>query len=99
MVQVLPFAGYLYNQDKTGPAEGITAPPYDVISPQQQKELYEKNPHNVVRLILGMEFEEDTEENNRYTRAAETFRQWIDEQVLMQDDQPAFYIYSQDYTQ
>ena len=52
MVDIVPFKGLLFNQKKTGPAEQVTAPPYDVISPQQQEALYEKNPFNVVRLIL-----------------------------------------------
>ena len=44
MVDIVPFKGLLFNQKKTGPAEQVTAPPYDVISPQQQSALYEKNP-------------------------------------------------------
>ena len=98
MVDIAPFAGLLFNQEKTGPADQVTAPPYDVISPQQQDALYEKNPFNVVRLILEKQYTEDTEDNNRYTRSAATFKQWIEEQVLVRDKKPGFYVYSQEYT-
>ncbi len=76
MIEVIPFHGLLYNVDITGPLHGVTAPPYDVISPDQQEALYQKNPHNVIRLILGKEYETDSESDNRYTRSAKVFEDW-----------------------
>ena len=76
MVDIVPFRGLLYNQEKTGPLDRVTAPPYDVIKPQQQEELYARSPYNVVRLILGKEYPEDSETNNRYTRSAQVFAAW-----------------------
>jgi len=98
MVDIVPFRGLLFDQKKTGPAEQVTAPPYDVISPQQQDVLYEKNPFNVVRLILEKEYPADDEENNRYTRSSATFNQWIKDNILIKDERPGFYVYSQEYT-
>ncbi len=98
MVDVVPFTGLLFDQEKTGPADGFTAPPYDVISPQQQDELYEKNAFNIVRLILEKQYPEDDEQNNRYTRSSATFKQWIEAKVLVKDEKPGFYVYSQEYT-
>lgn len=97
MVEVVPFTGFLYNQDKTGPADRVTAPPYDVISPQHQEELYERSPHNVVRLILGKIFPEDNEKDNRYTRSKKVFEEWIRDGILVRDRKPALYVYCQDY--
>lgn len=97
MVDIVPFAGYLYNPEKTGPLDQVTAPPYDVISPEDQEKLYAKNPYNVVRLILGRQSPDDTDQDNRYTRSAKVFHEWIENQVLSQDQTPAFYAYSQDY--
>ena len=97
MVAIVPFKGLLFNQKKTGPAEEVTAPPYDVISPQLQDELYAKNPFNVVRLILEKQYPEDNEENNRYTRSCATFKQWIEDDILIKDEKPGFYVYSQEY--
>jgi len=97
MVDVVPFKGLRYNIEKTGPFHQVIAPPYDVISPALQDVLYEKNPYNVVRLILNKETPEDTDSSNRYTRSAKLYQQWIKEDVLTQDDEACFYIYQQEY--
>ncbi len=97
MVDISPFKGVLFNQGKTGPLNQVTAPPYDVISLAQQDALYNKNPYNVVRLILEKEFPEDDEKKNRYTRSASTFKRWIEGSILVKDDKPSFYVYSQEY--
>ena len=97
MVDITPFRGLLFNQDKTGPVDQVTAPPYDVISPKQQDALYKKNPYNVVRLILEKQYSGDDEKNNRYTRSSVTFKKWIEDGVLIQDKKPGFYFYSQEY--
>lgn len=97
MIEVKPFHGLLYNTKITGPLIEVTAPPYDVISPALQEALHQKNPHNVVRLILGKEFSTDSEMDNRYSRSAGTFKQWLEEEVLVRDSRPGFYLYSQEY--
>ena len=89
MIDVIAFHGLLYNLDITGPLEGVTAPPYDVISPSQQEALYQKNPYNVVRLILGKEYENDSENDNRYTRSAKFFKDWTNEGILKKDAKPS----------
>jgi len=97
MVDVVPFKGLRYNTEMTGPFNQVIAPPYDVISPAVQDELYEINPYNIVRLILNRETPEDTESSNRYTRSAKLYQQWISEKVLTQDNEACFYIYQQEY--
>tara|TARA_Y100001934_G_scaffold280959_1_gene389120 strand:- start:1222 stop:2517 length:1296 start_codon:yes stop_codon:yes gene_type:complete len=97
MIDVIPFHGLLYNLDIIGPLEELTAPPYDVISPAQQEALYQKNPYNVVRLILGKEYKNDSENDNRYTRSAKVFKDWTNQGVLKKDDKPGYYLYSQEY--
>ena len=96
MIEVIPFHGLLYDT-ATHPLIEVTAPPYDVIPAALQESLYQKNPHNIVRLILGKEFSTDSEMDNRYIRASKTFRQWQEEGVLVRDSQPGFYLYSQEY--
>lgn len=73
------------------------APPYDVISPQMQEELYQKSPYNVVRLEYGKEFQADNEMSNRYTRAADDFKKWLESRALVRDEAPAIYPYEQGY--
>lgn len=95
MAKVVPFKGYRYNTDVFKNLNDVTAPPYDIISKEEQQELYNKNEQNIIRVDFGMDFDTDTNDNNRYTRSGEYLKKWIDEQTLKQDDEPAFYIYEQ----
>lgn len=97
MIEVIPFNGLLYNLEIVGSLNEVTAPPYDVISPDQQESLYQKNSYNVIRLILGKEFDEDSDTDNRYTRSAKVFEDWINKGILERDHKPGFYLYSQEY--
>ncbi len=98
MVEVVPFNGLRYNEEKSGPLSELIAPPYDVIRPNLQEELYARNPHNVVRLILGKQSEDDNDANSRYTRSAKDFTDWQSKGILKEDAVPSFYVYSQEYT-
>ena len=55
MVRIAPFHGILYNQNKIRDLSKVIAPPYDVISREEQERLYRRSAHNVVRLILNQE--------------------------------------------
>jgi len=98
MVEVAPFNGLRYNEEQSGPLVELTAPPYDVIRPDLQEELYARNPYNVVRLILGKQNENDNDTNSRYTRSASDFADWQSKDILREDAEPSFYVYSQEYT-
>jgi uncharacterized protein (DUF1015 family) len=98
MVEIVPFNGLRYNEKQSGSLSELIAPPYDVIRPNMQQELYARNPYNVVRLILGKQFEDDNDSNNRYTRAAKDFEDWQSNDILKKDAEPSFYVYSQEYT-
>ncbi|MGP0566992.1 MULTISPECIES: DUF1015 domain-containing protein [unclassified Nitrospina] len=98
MVDVAPFTGLLYDERTAGPLADLVAPPYDVITPDQQDDLYRRSPYNVVRLILGKQCSQDTETDNRYTRSARDFADWQAKGILKEDDRPGFYVYSQEYT-
>jgi hypothetical protein len=60
-----------------------------VISPQQQAALYERDPHNIIRIEYGREQAGDSESSNKYTRAAADLRAWREAGVLVLDAQPA----------
>src|SRR5262249_48284711 len=72
-------------------------PPYDVIDPTLQQALYDKSPYNVIRLILNKESPADSESDNRYTRSAAVLRQWLADDVLIQDSARSLYVYHQDF--
>ena len=97
MAKIAPFRGILYNPKKAGDLNKVMAPPYDVISPEFQGRLYERHPQNIIRLILGKVFPDDTPGNDRYSRAALDFKKWQDEKTLVRDVKPAIYYYVQVY--
>ena len=98
MPKIEAFPGYRYNVSKVGSLSNVVAPPYDVIDEKLQDELYAKHPDNVVRLILNkINEKDDTEQDNRYTRSAQTLEQWKIDEVLVQEDKPAIYVYHQIY--
>lgn len=95
MANVIPFKGLRYNPDKVGNLSDVVAPPYDIISPDEQKRYYDKHEKNVIRLEYGMEYPSDDETNNRYTRAAGYLKSWLDEGVLQIEDTECIYLYEQ----
>ncbi len=92
------FRGLRYDLGHVGNLSDVIAPPYDVISPELQEELYKQHPANTVRLILNREEPGDDDASNRYTRAAKFLRNWQEEGVLFRDPDPVVYVYHQEYT-
>ncbi|MBW1740264.1 MAG: DUF1015 domain-containing protein [Deltaproteobacteria bacterium] len=97
MARIIPFRGILYDPKKTPDLKAVITPPYDVISETEQEAYYKKHPQNMIRLVLGKVYPEDNDHNNRYTRAAQFFRSWLDQGILRQDTTPAFYLTEIDY--
>jgi uncharacterized protein (DUF1015 family) len=87
MPSIRPFRGILYNRERVDLA-AVVAPPYDVISPEQQAELTRRSPYNIVRLILGCE-------ENWYQSAAKSFNEWRRSGILTSDANPSLYMMSQ----
>ncbi len=97
MAKIVPFRGLRYNLERIANPGSVMAPPYDVISPALQEDLYRRSPFNVVRLILGRTDKQDNEQDNRYTRAAVDFTAWQKEGILARDQEPSLYLYDQEY--
>ncbi|MFC1829207.1 DUF1015 domain-containing protein [Thermodesulfobacteriota bacterium] len=97
MTEILPFKGIFYNPEKIGNIAHVVAPPFDVISKEEQQRFHESHPKNIIRLTLGMESENDTRHNNRFTRAAGTFNMWFSEGTLVQDQAPAIYLSAHEF--
>ena len=95
-VKIKSFRGITYNKDKVK-IEDVVAPPYDVISPEEQEKYYKKSEYNIIRLILGKIYEDDDETNNRYTRARDFFKSWLKEKILIQDSEEKIYYLEEDF--
>lgn len=87
MVRIAPFRGILYNQKKIRDVSKVIAPPYDVITPEEQEKLHRKSPYNVVRLILS-------QEPSPYESVARLFDGWRTEKIFVRDEKPALYFLS-----
>jgi uncharacterized protein (DUF1015 family) len=98
MAKILPFRGILYNPEKVPDLKAVVTPPHDIISPEEQESFYGAHPQNMIRLILGKMYPEDTHVDNRYTRAASSFGTWLDDGILQRDKEPAFYVTEMDFT-
>ncbi|MDO8705978.1 MAG: DUF1015 domain-containing protein [Sulfuricaulis sp.] len=88
MADVRPFRALRYAPDLDLAA--AVCPPFDTISPGQQRTLHERSPYNAVRIELA----EDTG-GERYHRAAATLQQWRQDGTLRRDEAPGFYLYRQ----
>ncbi len=92
MPELKPFRGVRFAS--TDSLKPLVCPPYDVISPAEQRRLHELDPHNAVRLELP--FSDPDDKSDRYRKAAAQFSSWIGEDVLAPDE-PSLYVYRQDY--
>lgn len=97
MAEIAPFSGIRYDKAVVGDLDKVTSPPYDIISPQDKAYYHSLHPNNFVRLILGEEFETDTDSDNRFTRARKYMEDWLSEGALIQEEKPAIYVYLQEF--
>jgi uncharacterized protein (DUF1015 family) len=87
MAVVKPFRAERYDESKAGPLERLVAPPYDVLSPREREEYLARSPYNVVHLTLP----DDEEEAGR------NVTDWREQGVLARDQEPCYWLLSQDY--
>jgi uncharacterized protein (DUF1015 family) len=97
MAVILPFRGISFNPQKIDNLSKVVAPPYDVISQQEQDALYQRHPWNVVRLILNKETPKDNSQDNRYTRSAALYSGWQKEGILVRAPKPQFYFLQEEF--
>ncbi len=97
MAEVVPFRMVQYNGNCAKELDLLITPPYDVISPEEQEAFYQLHPLNMIRLVLGKRFPEDTQTDNRYTRAASTLKAWLDDKTLVQVDRPGLVVYQMEF--
>lgn len=86
MPRFAPFAALRY---RTPDLSSLICPPYDVISPSDQRALEGADVHNAVRLELPR----DEDGVDRYRLAARRLAEWQADGVLAADAQAAFYVY------
>ena len=91
MAEIKGYKGLRFNCEKAGKIEELVCPPYDIISDQQREEYIKTNPHNIIRLELP-------KGDNKYNKAAEILKDWLEKGILVKEDKPAIYIYEEEFT-
>jgi uncharacterized protein (DUF1015 family) len=71
----------------------VTSPPYDVIAADIENELFARDPHNIVRLILPRHAA--GQPGSPYEDAAAELDSWLAAGILAPDPEPALYVYEQ----
>ncbi len=98
MADIRPFRGVRYNEQLVEDLAAVICPPYDIITPQMEQELYHRNEYNFVRIEANREQSLDKDTDNKYTRSAATLEQWLKQGVLEVDWVPAIYLHDHYFT-
>ena len=95
MAHISTFRGIRYREDTA--LDQVVAPPYDVLSAAQAADLRARSPHNVVHVDLPVPPGAPAGDA-AYAHAAELFRRWRDEGMLVRDELPGISVIDQIYT-
>lgn len=71
----------------------VLAPPYDVLSENDRRELGALHPANIVHVDVPIE----SDGPSRYDQAGRRLRSWVDQGVLVADDEPSFTVYRMEF--
>jgi uncharacterized protein (DUF1015 family) len=88
MPDIQPFRAFRYGEAQLPSMASVVCPPYDIISSIEQGRLYQKHPHNFVRVELTR-----GAPHERYAQAAKTWKEWLKKGVIARDERPAIYLY------
>jgi uncharacterized protein (DUF1015 family) len=91
MADVQPLRALHYNLQTVGSLDGLVAPPYDVIDPEQRAQLANRSPYNVVAIDLPEAV------GDPYDAAARTLAGWEREGAVVEDSEPAIWAITQEY--
>ncbi len=87
MAALEPFRAVRYS-GAAGSLADLVAPPYDAVAPEERDRLRRRSPYNVVHLTLPESPE----------RADELYREWLADGILADDDGPAAWLLSEEFT-
>ena len=87
-----PFPALRYSPEES--LDLVAAPPYDVISERDVKDLLALDRHNIVAIDVPSEADGE----GRYDNAARRLQDWIRDGVLVADDVPTFTLYRMRFT-
>lgn len=86
-----PFPAYRFRRSL--PLDDVCAPPYDVLSPDEVRELRRHHPNNITHIDVP----QPDDGVDPYAAAAATLQGWIDSGVLEADTTPSFTLYRMEF--
>jgi len=89
MVDIRPFKAITYTTKAGNPTDLITQP-YDKINAEQQKIYYALSMYNYCRVILPLEAD-------KYNIASQRLLQWLKEDIMKKEMQPALFVSRQEF--
>ncbi len=92
MAKIVPFKGL---RPKKEIAPQMATLPYDVVNVTEARQ-FRKEPFNfyhVTRAEIDLGESVDVHSQQVYDRACETLQQWMADKVMLQDNEPSYYIY------
>ncbi|MCL2029268.1 MAG: DUF1015 domain-containing protein [Deltaproteobacteria bacterium] len=69
----------------------LVAPPYDVLSQEEQRRCLDLDPHNIVHLDYNLCLPEDQDKYAWHQRSGEMLKNWLAEGILNRLEEPAFF--------
>jgi len=94
MARIEPFRALRYDPRRVE-LGNVIAPPYDVVAREERGQLYDRDPHNAVRLELTRHVEDEAETD--YSEIREILEEWQASGVLVRDEAPALYVLRQTF--
>ncbi|HQL72542.1 MAG: hypothetical protein BWX88_02831 [Planctomycetes bacterium ADurb.Bin126] len=96
-MDIRPFAGWRYRPQDGGDISPFLAPPYDVLTVQDKRDLQARSDRNIVSVDLPHVPPKEVGPDQAYQQAGELLARWMSDGTLVRDDKPCLYVYEQTY--
>jgi uncharacterized protein (DUF1015 family) len=97
MALIAPLKGVRYNPDRVGKIDDVVTPPYDVINENSVGSFISKTPYSMIRLDITKNPGPADGSDVRYLEASALFQKWLEEGILIRDEQNSLYLYEVEY--
>ncbi|MBN1202273.1 MAG: DUF1015 domain-containing protein [Anaerolineae bacterium] len=102
MAIIKPFRGVRYNTARIKEMSTVVSQPYDRITDELQHQYYDLNPYNIAHIIRvrahGSSSLPNSNGHDVYERSKAYYRKWLDEGILIREEQPTLYAYQQTFS-
>jgi len=85
---IKPFRSLRYHRPVVEKISDYIAPPYDVITPEGQEDLYSRSEFNIARI----DYPKKEKGADIYKESARLMNEWIEKDVLVVESKPAIYV-------